>query len=803
MQQLVMASDDISNLGDFISASRFSQGDPGTPGEWTPMALLLLMSVAAVAISMGLILSLWLLSKKFSRRVGTIQLRAMFVCAWLFSFMIYDVGMCTGQIWSLITNAPMAILHAFGTFLLDSDVSEIHSPFCNSWVFMLLYSLAHAFAAMVSMLFVIKHFGFSIIARLKMRQVSLQGPAVDETFVFWGLNDATDRLAESIRLHYSDTGGTYRMIIVNIGIDDDDRPENRTAIGRIFEMLSLRNSDMERLQDLHCLTTGTYVNLSQVSLEASDKDIIGGALRMKSLRRLLARGDNGRLHILFLSDDEAANIHAVSALLQDSTIRSLAKPATADSGTDDIDRVVFHCHARYNSIHRVIEDRNPLKGIKVRVVDSSHINVEMLKQIPQIQPVNFVDVQPDATVSSDFNALVIGFSEVGQDSVRYLYEFGSFVKHGEGSANGERSNFKLHVVDKNMADVAGTFVINSPAIRTSMPFIKGRTNPCANIVLHQTDCRSVEFWLNVKKWIPTLNYVVVATDDDELNISTAVRIFKTAIRFRSDLERLCILIRVHNDDDGHIARIVSHYNRLWAAQSKACDKKHFHQNTIRPGERVDLPLFLFGLDKQTYTYANIIDQAIERRAIEFKERYEASVNPDYEYSPDDPGKAWREEYIDMMQLAGPYAGYYPTYSALMALRRSQGQNIANSLHTQSKKLLADIALRKCGLPAFDWNLITRDNLTVRYRLRTGEMLDPAVERILNTLAQTEHLRWNASHEILGYTRQGSPGDKDEIRLSHGCLAPWHELSETIRSYDCNVVDVTLGIFNPERRIEQS
>jgi hypothetical protein len=60
--------------------------------------------------------------------------------------------------------------------------------------------------------------------------------------------------------------------------------------------------------------------------------------------------------------------------------------------------------------------------------------------------------------------------------------------------------------------------------------------------------------------------------------------------------------------------------------------------------------------------------------------------------------------------------------------------------------------------------------------------------ILATLAWTEHLRWCASHEVLGYVY----GDKkDEARMTHDNLVPWQELTEEVQSYDCNVVDVSL------------
>ena len=36
--------------------------------------------------------------------------------------------------------------------------------------------------------------------------------------------------------------------------------------------------------------------------------------------------------------------------------------------------------------------------------------------------------------------------------------------------------------------------------------------------------------------------------------------------------------------------------------------------------------------------------------------------------------------------------------------------------------------------------------------------------------------------------------QDETRLLHGCLKPWNELSIPVKSYDYNIVDVSLDII---------
>ena len=73
----------------------------------------------------------------------------------------------------------------------------------------------------------------------------------------------------------------------------------------------------------------------------------------------------------------------------------------------------------------------------------------------------------------------------------------------------------------------------------------------------------------------------------------------------------------------------------------------------------------------------------------------------------------------------------------------------------------------------------------------------AVVNVLDVLARTEHLRWCASHEILGYRDVDEKSFKDEAKLLHGCIKPWEELTQEIQSYDYNIVDVSLGIVSSE------
>lgn len=795
-----------------------------------------------------------------NRYVQKIKIFQVFGAIWCLNFVVYDVGMSTSSIISLLTNAPMAMLHAFGAFVLDNDVSEIQNTFHSSWLFMMGFSLSHMLAAIFSTLFLLKHFGFNIREKEKMIKLSKTDDDVDDTYIFFGIDDASCNLIKSIQSKYkSEKGkkdsknrlGSYEIIAIRTNKDDDDDPENRTGIWRIFDFLSIKTSELDRLTELNCNTACTYADLSKINIpqEGSTEDVFGSHLKLKYLKDYLDKRARKNIHLFFLSDDENDNIHATLLLLKDVTLKKFSEKSydvsvesendenhtnidnVEDTNNDDAKKksnpekchVIYYCHARYNSIHRVIEDQHRSDNEIVKIVDSSHINVEMLKQDPRLLPVNYVEVEKDAKVSTDFHALVVGFSEVGQDSVKFLYEFGAFVADGSDDEKPRRSAFRLDVVDKNMSDLAGTFVCNAPAISPRLTFMeegekpielnKSKRNDENNpekkdlIVLHEMDCRSVQFYKKLEEWIKTLNYIVIATEDDELNLSLGVRIFKLAIRYRENFEeddKFCILVRTHQDADGHAFRIINHYNRLWAAEkvdaknvaAGKIEKKKLEQTEFKRNGDVNGPLYLFGLDTKTYTFDNIVDDSLEKKAVDYKERYEAATEADYTEPDSDEKKAWYRFIRKRLQLEDG-GTYSPTYSSLMKLRRTLGQDMANSLHELTKRLLIEKALRKLNKDNFDFTIVSRSTKDVKFQFRGEE--DKEIQLLLLVIAQTEHLRWNASHEILGYIYDEKLKDKDEMRLHHVCLTDWENLSDYTKSFDFNIVDLTMDDLKKDKQ----
>ena len=97
---------------------------------------------------------------------------------------------------------------------------------------------------------------------------------------------------------------------------------------------------------------------------------------------------------------------------------------------------------------------------------------------------------------------------------------------------------------------------------------------------------------------------------------------------------------------------------------------------------------------------------------------------------------------------------------------------------------------------------------------------PPAAEVLEVLGETEHLRWNAFHFVMGYSpmsteefderaetyrkrvEKGLPGirlSKDAVNRTHACLIPWDELDSLpqrspgqLKSYDVESVRIALS-----------
>ena len=743
------------------------------------------------------------------KQLTSVSLFVPFAIVWLFGFVVYDVGMYTGEKWSLFGNSPMAIIHAFGMFVLESDISAIHDPFHNNTLFMLFFSLSHFAAAAISMLFIIKHFGFNLIEGIKRSYArSLFGGSKDTTYVFWGMNNATYYLSKSINAYHREKKTSYRIIIIRSS-RDKDTSNSINGIERLFNFLSSNDKDVEKMRDIEkCLTTNTFVNLAELEVSSLSKpNNVFRTLGLKSVSKLIKDKTNGDVHVFFLSEDESANIKAVANLRRDVVF-----------GKDVFQnrKVKFYCHARHNSINRVIEDWDASNNIEVQIVDTSHLSIECLKRDIHLQPINFVDIDTTnnfGTVTSPFTSLIIGFGETGKDALRFLYEFGAFVD-SDASNGTHRSAFNCHVVDSQLDKICGPFLNSSPIVfstSNSAPDKNGAKDSLL-VSMHNIDYNSNEFYNQLLCDLAScLNYVVIAIGDDEVGMTLAVRILKYLRRQGRDFRKLRILVRSYNSS------LYPHMDKI---------AKHFNENEER--------IVLFGDEKRLYTYSMIVEDDFEKRGKDYYESYR-SLNP--EHDEDGSWEQRRKKLKGLITLKkkqiDPKTGcpifeeqsvtnpMPATLNSLQKLRRKETQDKANALHEATKmKILETIVpnwYTQLVPRVFDFvntggNVIVRIKREHLYNENPKKVryidLGPKEQLLMDNLAKLEHLRWNASHEILGYTPMPLSVENkyrgcDEAKITHNCLIDWEDLDDEsdridyindYKIFDYGVVETTIDIY---------
>jgi len=768
-------------------------------------------SVALYVFITAILLFLFYKKEKLIDFCGR-HLTSAFFVVWIMGFVVYDMGLYTDHspnkleaFWSLLGVAPMAIIHAFGMFLFQSDVSAIHQGcFESSW-FMFFFSISHFLAAFISLIFVIKHFGFNMVAAIKLFFAkSCLGKSKDTTYIFWGMNDATYHLAKSINAQYRQKKESYRIIIVRSNRDANNS-NSRNGLDRLFNFLSSKDKDIERMREIeHCLTTNTFFSLPELNISSSNNPPnILKALGLEYVSLLIDKKTNGNVHMFFLSEDESANIKAIANLKDDCTI--LKRQGS---------KVTFYCHARHNSINRVIEDFDTANSIEVKIVDTSSLSIECLKRDVCLQPINFVDIDKTknyGTVTSPFTSLIIGFGETGKDALRFLYEFGAFVD-SDNSNGTHRSKFNCHIVDKQLNSFIGPFRNSSPQLFSN----RNRSDGSLLVETHPIDYNSDEFYNELLcKLAPDLNYIVIAIGNDEAGMTLAVRILKYMRRQGRDFKKLRILVRSYESS------LFPHMNEI---------AKHFNENEER--------ITLFGNEEQLYTYSMIIEDEFEQHGKDYYEAYR-SLNP--EHDEDGSWEQRRKKLKGLIKLkkkqTDPNTGCPvfeetliinpapATLNNLQKLHRKETQDKANALHEATKmKILEEIIPNWCNqlVPNIFEFINTGQHVIVRikrkhqYKNNPKEVhytdLESKEQLLMDNLAKLEHLRWNASHEVLGYTPMPAyvPNNErgcDEAKVTHNCLIDWEDLDnesdkiDYIRDYkiyDYGVVETTIDIYRRDK-----
>lgn len=622
----------------------------------------------------------------------------------------------------------------------------------------------------------------------------------DHLFVFFDMNEQSRLLAKNIRNREGERA--VIVIIEKSPVDDEDRG----GWDSIVKMFTHREQTFADADELDARVTFTETRLCEIEKDGlTQKDILG-EMNLRTVKTLIKELATNKiaapeLHVFFLADNEDENIRAISTLAEDDTINEINEKV----------KQRFYCHARRSGVNRVVEDIAVKRGLEVQIVDSAHLSIELLKCNDAYQPVRLVEIDKDnpTTVKSEFHSLIVGFDEAGQDALRFLYEFGAFVDSKSTPQKDKRSPFYCTIVDSKINELKGYFHAFTPEV------INKKDSDNVFIKPVKADCRSIRFYnLLTPDLCKKLNYIIIAIGNDELGMTCAIRIFNFVRMYRKDMSKLRIFVRSYQaDKEYYMQKIADHYNEGYNKDFK---------NSLKPEEREEYVssdiIVPFGQKANIYSYDMIIDERLVKEGRRFQEGY-AQMRKDSEL--------WDERRQLLMglkekrknDLGETYIAVVPksertlSLNNIRSLRRKEAQDIANALHAGTKLYL----LRQTQSKDFDWdNFLNRYfNIYDETPHCTGELgnivypeLSQKENQTILNLARLEHLRWNASHEMLGYKKAHKGLHScDEQTREHNCLRSWEELdaesmevrktegwNADYKSFDFGVVDITLLLY---------
>ena len=660
-------------------------------------------------------------------------------CGWVIFFVAISVGKQPHVGAEVLLRSAIASLDLF---LMDIDSNTLDAiqshDVLKGMISCASFAAVLCTATLIMSLVLSRLMAYMHIKHIKINDVH------NHVYVFFGMNDASKHLAKDI---YNEDDKSVILFVVNSLVGEAEQDEDKTdGWKNIVSMMTHRHKTFVEVDENERRALA-IANCDICSLDSETADVLGtiGLETVKNILRTLEDIDDAQLHVFFLSEDSEHNVRSTSVLAKDELVKS-----------DKLNAVIY-CHARRNGLNRILEDIAFKSGLEVRIIDSSAIAVEQLKSDESNHPVHFVeiDAKNPTTVSSSFNSLIVGFDEVGRDSLKFLYEFGAFVDSRSTSNDVQRSPFNCIVVDKNMEGLEGTFVNFAPAVMKQ----KNRDSDTSLVELKQCDCQGKEFYDDIltTEFCTKVNYIVVAVGDDELGMTLAIRMLNHIRRVRVDLSKLAIYVRCYNPEkEAYLQKIAAYYNEGYN-KNLGENELAFRNNVIR----------LFGQYENIYSYDMIVNDKITKEGQVYQESYERIKGSNTTWI----GR--RKE----LQTKG-------SLDSIRKMRRQEFQDISNALHADTKLFLLQQALPHCDWQDFLDRYFNSDNMPVRtgnYAAISYTNLSPDENEIILNLARLEHIRWNASHEMLGYTPPLNPAKYDhgcnERTREHNCLRPWQELDD--------------------------
>lgn len=672
--------------------------------------------------------------RTYRRMVSRVISKALLPSAlavWLAGVVIYIIGFYNTSV-AGISVVLRAIVASFRMFVVANELARVPAFLQNDSLYMLLFALVHFAAALISFLFIFRMISYKIKSSFDLLLHRIFHSKKKIVHVFWGMNEASFLLAESIYESFK----KETIIFIDIDKDSEDDTKKKSNLNRILGTITITDNEIVRLGKINAYVAHCYDGPE--GLKKADRISVFRMLRLGNIGAIVRKSSES--HFYFLSDDEMSNI--ASALVFQKDV-CLCRPTLRD-------KITLHIHARKGANNEVFDhysqyNRNEAK-LKMKVADSAYLSVMTLKEDERAHPVNCVDYDTETgLVNSKFTAMVIGFGGTGQEAFKFLYEYATFI-----GPDHKRVPFKCYAVDEKMDKIEGVFRAKIPNDIISDE----------EISLVKASVDSTIFWEKVQMMINDLNYIVITLNNDEIGLTLAVNLFKYALQHRdSNKKMLKIALRSYSS---------SYRDRM----NEVC----YIMNKSNAGANVELNIF--GSAKDIYTCAIIRQEKILNDAKQFHWAYNNYQG--------DPETQWNDCF-GQKKISQIIDRGCSCYHAIFEVNRMIGQNISNSLHCRTKLILMGIENDNMTerLKLYYGYVNSRTPETIKYN-KCGA----ADDELLRNMAMLEHERWMAAHRLMGFRYAA---DNDSVKRLNNCMKELEKLDEKHQSYDYNVVDTTIKL----------
>lgn len=432
----------------------------------------------------------------------------------------------------------------------------------------------------ISLFFLIVPRGLKDILRLKIRQTG-NGAKKRKMHIFLGDTPRSRLLARNIR----EVSPRDDLLFIHFP-DPEENAGGELSIGEVLHTMFSRKKE-RTLADMLGYDHFMFIR-GQLPSPACE-DSLPKAVGLPVLEEFIG---NKNTHVYILFEDDDYNFRFLKLLSAQKSIR--AKVFCYNNNINNYTALYTHVHPRIRLLNR-----------------QEMFFTQVKRQEWDLMPVNVAPIARDSEghslgyATEGFSAMIIGFDATGQEALRFIHEFGSFV----GKDLQPLQNC-YHVVDPKVESLKGEFLSRAPAFRYD-----------SDITWSAYSTGSERFWLDYAMFLPRLNYIVITVDSGHRNVEIAVRLLQEAMRCGKDLSRLKILVKA-TVEDSQLPTIIDFYNRNFCPEGIS---------VIHP----------FGIPEKVWNLDVVTGKGLKAQALRYRE-VSAQISGDVSESWESRGRRIRE-----------------------------------------------------------------------------------------------------------------------------------------------------------------